>query len=112
MNTKRILVANELKSYAEAVSLALQVLCPDAHVFEVEDRYLAREVRRLRPDLVVCSRVTEMVKAQVSSWVELYPECGSSSEVCVEGECSMVEDLQLADILEIVRGPESAVRTG
>jgi hypothetical protein len=112
MNTKRILVANELRSYAEAVSLALQMLCPNADVFEVEHRYLAREVRRLRSDLVVCSRATEVVRTQVSTWVELYPECGSLSEVCVDGERSMVEDLQLEDLLEIVRGPERAAHSG
>ena len=104
MNTKRIIVSNELRSYAEAISVALRTLCPDADVFEVEHRYLIREVRRLRPDLVVCSRATDVVRAQVASWVELYPECGSSSEVCVDGDRSTVEDFKLSDLLAIVRG--------
>lgn len=112
MNTKRILVANELRSYGEAVSVALRLLCPNADVFEVEHRYLAREVRRLRPDLVVCSRTTDAVRTHVASWVELYPDCGPLSEVCIEGECSTVEDLQLSDLLEIVRGPERAANPG
>lgn len=104
MNTKRILVSNELRSYGEAVALALRVLCPNAAVFEVEQRYLNREVRRIRPDLVVCSRATDLVRARATSWVELYPDCGSLSEVCVDGECSTVENLELSGLLEIVRG--------
>ncbi len=108
MDTKRIIVSNELRSYGEAVTVALRMLCPNTDVFEVEDRYLDGEVRRLRPDLVVCSRATEVVRARVASWVELYPDCGSSSEVCIDGECSTVEDLKLSDLLVIVRGPEHA----
>ena len=108
MNTKRIIVSNELRSYAEAVSLALRMLCPGADVFEVEHRYLTREVRRLRPDLVVCSRVNDAIRAQVVSWVELYPECGSSSVVSIDGERSTVEDLKLSDLLEVVRETDRA----
>ena len=91
--------------------MALRMLCPDADVFEVEHRYLIREVRRLRPDLVVCSRATDVIRAQVVSWVELYPECGSSSEVCVDGDRSTVEDLKLSDLLAIVRGTERTAST-
>lgn len=112
MNTKRILVSNELRSYGEAVSVALRILCPGADVFEVEHQYLTREVRRLRPDLVVCSRASDVVREHVSSWVELYPDCGSLSEVCIDGECSTVENLELSDLLEIVRGAEHAVHQG
>lgn len=108
MNAKRILVSNELRSYGEAISVALQVLCPSADVFEVEHRYLGREVRRIRPDLVVCSRATDAVRAQVANWVELYPDCGSLSIVCVGGACSTVENLELSQLIEIVRGPEGA----
>ena len=112
MNTKRIIVSNELRSYAEAVSLALRMLCPGADVFEVEHRYLTREVRRLRPDLVVCSRATKAVRASVASWVELYPDCGSSSTVCVDGACSTIDNPELSDLLEIVRGPLRSANPG
>ena len=112
MNSKRILVANELKSYGEAVSLALRVLCPAADVFEVEQRYLSREVRQIRPDLVVCSRATDVVRTQVGNWVELYPDCGALCEVCVDGVCSTVDNLELMDLVEIVRGPEHASISG
>ena len=112
MNTKRILVSNELRSYGEAVSFALRALCPNSSVFEVEHRYLNREVRRLRPDLVVCSRATDLVRTQVANWVELYPDCGPLCEVCVDGECSTVESFKLDDLLEIVRGPERLARSG
>ena len=112
MNAKRILVSNELRSYAEAVSLALRVLCPSADVFEVEQRYLKREVRRLCPDMVVCSCATDAVAAQVPTWVELYPNCESFSRVCIDGTCSTIENLELSDLVEIVSGQAQAVTSG
>ena len=112
ISTKRILISNELRSYGEAVSLVLRMLCPNDDVFEVEYRHLIREIRRIRPDLVVCSRATKAVRASVASWVELYPDCGSSSTVCVDGACSTIENPELSDLLEIVRGPLRTANPG
>lgn len=102
MNVKRILIANDLRSYREAVAEAFRQLRPECEVFEVESGDLNREILRLRPDLVICSQATSLMKERVSNWVELYPDCEPYSMVCIEKQCSPVEDMQLADLLSIV----------
>jgi hypothetical protein len=102
MNGARVLVACELKSYREAIASAFRVLRPDVEVFEVEEEDLDREVERLAPDLVVCSRLSERVKGRVPNWVELYPGFGSRSVVSLRGERSTFEEIELSDLLSIV----------
>ena len=102
MNGARVLVACELKSYREAIASAFRVLRPDVEVFEAEEEDLDREVERLAPDLVVCSRLSERVEDRVPNWVELYPGCGSRSVVSLRGERSTFEEIELSDLLSIV----------
>ncbi|MDP9424639.1 MAG: hypothetical protein M3P37_01060 [Actinomycetota bacterium] len=80
---------------------------PGAEVFEVEHQYVTRQIRGLRPDLVECSRASGVVSEHVSSWVGLYPYCGSLCGVCIDGECSTVENLEFSNLLEIVGGQAS-----
>ena len=112
MNGTRILVTCELKSYREAIAAAFRVLRPDIEVFEAEEEDLDRELGRLAPDLVLCSRLTARVKDSVSSWVELYPGCGSQSFVSLRGERSTFEEIQLSDLLSIVDKTADPSRLG
>lgn len=102
MNSARVLVACELRSYREAIAAAFRVLRPSVEVFEVEEEDLDREVGRLDPDLVVCSRLTARVENHAPNWVELYPGCGPRSVVSVRGERSTIEEIQLSDLLSVV----------
>jgi hypothetical protein len=102
MNGTRILVACELQSYRQALAAAFRELRPDVEVFEAEKEDLDREVERLGPDLVVCSRLTARVEDHAPSWVELYPNHGVRSVVSVLGERSTVEGIQLSDLLSII----------
>src|SRR3712207_5533595 len=102
MNATRILVALELQSYRQALAAAFRELRPDVEVFEAEKEDLDREVERLGPDLVVCSRLTTRVEDHAPSWVELYPNHGPRSVVSVLGERSTVEEIQLSDLLSII----------
>jgi hypothetical protein len=106
MSDKRILVACELQSYRQALAAAFRELRPNVEVFEAKNEDLDREVKRLGPDLVVCSRVTAGVEDRAPSWVELYPNHGARSVVSVLGERSIVEEIQLADLLSIIDGTE------
>ncbi len=85
---------------------------PGAEVFEVEHQYVTRQIRGLRPALVECSRASGVVSEHVSSWVGLYPYCGSLSGVCIDGECSRFENLEFSNLLEIVRGAKQADHQG
>lgn len=112
MNGARVLVVCELRSYREAIAAAFRALRPGLEVFEAEEEDLDREVDRLAPDLVVCSRLTARVENRAPSWIELYPGCGSWSVVNVRGERSTVEEIQFSDLLSIVDRTMDASRLG
>jgi hypothetical protein len=112
MNGTRVLVALELQSYRQALAAAFRELRPDVEVFEAERKDLDREVERLGPDLVVCSRLTSQVEDHAPSWVELYPNHGARSVVSVLGERSTVEEIQLSDLLSIIDRTERSPLNG
>src|ERR671933_535646 len=97
-----LLVANELRSYREAIAQALEKLRPEIEVHETEPENVNREVARLRPDFVVCSQVTHVVESCVPIWVELYPDYEAHSKVSIWGEITTVEDIQLPDLLKVL----------
>ena len=100
MKALRVLVANELRSYREAIARVMRSVRPDVEVSEVEPDELDREVSRLHPSFVVCSRATDLVRSAVPVWVELYPGCESRSVISVEGRRRIVEEIQLSDLLK------------
>ena len=102
MNSARVLVACDLRSYREAIAAAFRVLRPNVEVFEAEEEDLDREVGRLGPDLVVCSRLTPRVENHAPNWIELYPDYGPRSVVSVHGERSTIEEIQLSDLLSVL----------
>jgi hypothetical protein len=112
MNSARVLVACELRSYREAIAAAFRLLRPNVEVFEVEEEDLDREVGRLGPDLVVCSRRTARVENHAPNWIELYPDYGPRSVVSVRGERSTIEEIQLSDLLSVVDETRKPVHPG
>ena len=108
---RHILVANELASYRESIAAVLGASLPEVEVLEADSADLNREVLRLRPDLVICSRVTPLVEERVPNWVELYPDCVPHSTFCVEGERSTKEQVDLADLLAVADRGRSAAHT-
>jgi predicted nuclease with RNAse H fold len=101
MGVRRILVANELTSYRQTIAIVLRELHLNVEVLEVHPETLDREVARLGPDLVICSRVTAVVRERAANWIELYPECSSFSTFCIGGERRAMEDVQLSDLLSV-----------
>jgi len=101
MEARRILVANELTSYRQAIAVVLREHHPNVEVLEVHPETLDREVARLGPDLVICSRVTAVVEERAANWIELYPECRPFSTFYIDGERRAMEDVQLSDLLSV-----------
>lgn len=110
MYTTRILLSNELQSYREALAEAFRTSYPDLDVFEAEPYDVDRKVERLRPDLLVCSRVTPVVKRNVPVWVELYPECASLSVVSVSGRRKEIENIELPELLSLAEEANKLAR--
>lgn len=102
MRVKRVLMANELTSYRQTIALVLRELRPEVEVIETDSGTLNQQVLRMSPDLVICSRVTSLVKDRVPNWVELYPECRPLSTFCIGGESTTVDDVQLSDLLSLI----------
>ena len=105
MGARRILVANELASYRQTLAIVLRELRPHVEVFETTSEDLEEEITRLRPDLVICSRVTFTVRQRVADWVELYPECKPYSTFYIDGQHRVKQDVQLSDLLELCASP-------
>lgn len=95
-------MANEPRAYRESIAEVLRELKPEVEVVTADPAELDASISRLRPDMVVCSKVTEAARG-TPVWVELYPGHGPASTVGVSGEAdSTVEDMQLSDLLSVV----------
>jgi hypothetical protein len=102
MRVKRVLMTNELASYRQTIALILRELRPEVEVIETDSATLTQQVLRISPDLVICSRVTSLVKDRVLNWVGFYPECRPLSTFCIGGESTTVDDVQLSELLFLI----------
>jgi hypothetical protein len=100
-----MLVANEFTSYRQTIEIVIRELRPHAEVLETPSESLDREVARLAPDLVICSRVTCTVRQRVANWVELYPDRKPYSTFYVGGERRTKRDVRLSDLLALCASP-------
>jgi hypothetical protein len=98
----RVIVTHSLVSYREVISAALEMLRPHGEIFTVEPENLDREFMNLSPQLVVCSRVTDIVERGALGWIELYPEQASESGVSLGGERTTYPDMDLDTLLSVL----------
>lgn len=98
----RVLVANEPRSYREAIARVFEATRPRVEVTTIEPEEIDSEVERLAPQMVVCSRVTPAVEATVLAWVELYPGHESFAQISVRGERQTLAEIELDGLLSIV----------
>jgi hypothetical protein len=98
----RVMVAHAMVSYREAISFALERLRPHVETFTVEPENLDREFMSLSPQLVVCSRVTDIVERGALGWIELYPEQASESVVSLCGETTTYPEMDLDTLLSVL----------
>ena len=101
---RHILIANELASYRESIAAVFRVSLPHLEVHEADSADLNREVVRLRPELVICSRITPLVEDRVPNWIELYPDCEPFSTFHVDGKRTTTEQVELSDLLAVADG--------
>ena len=97
-----VLVANNPRSYREAISTVLQELCADCEVTAVEPEALDLQVDRTSPEVVICNRATFFVKEKVFAWVELYPDGEQLAVISIGGRRSTIPEIQLNDLLSFV----------
>src|SRR5919205_4556487 len=83
---RRVLITNEPLAYREVISAAFKELRPHLEIYVVEPAELDKELLRLSPRFVVCSRRTELIEQEVFAWVELYPQHTSGAVVNLAGK--------------------------
>jgi hypothetical protein len=99
---RRILIANEPRAYRDALAAALQTLRPHVQALVVEPDDLDCFVERLAPDLVICSRASETVRARVGAWVMLYPDGEDQAVIVIGGQGRELARMDLEGILALV----------
>ena len=97
-----ILLANEPRAYRESIAQVFRQLRPGVEVITAEPEELEASILELAPEMVVCSEATGVVRERVPVWVELYPDYGSRSVICLEGMCKTIEEIELSDLLSIL----------
>jgi hypothetical protein len=98
-----ILVANEPRSYRDVIADALRVQRPHLQVIVAEPEDLDREVVRLSPNMVLCSRLTAAVETHALAWVVLYPNAETRAVISIAGHCRTVgTDLPFPHLLSVI----------
>lgn len=109
-------MANEPRTYREALFEALRWWRPQLDVGITEPGLLDAEVGRFRPHLVVCSRDRGAARDGALTWVKLYPEGKNVTEIFSAGGRATIVGFRFADFLSVVDGTaflrESASREG
>jgi hypothetical protein len=111
MEKMRALIANEPRTYREVLVDALRWLRPQAEVSTVEPDDLDAEIGRLRPHLVVCSRVLAAAPAGPLIWVTLYPKGENRAEIFTAGERITMTNIRFSDLLLIFDHAEVLCRS-
>lgn len=109
----KVLIAIEPRSYREVIGLTIEELRPHLRVEVVEPGTLQSEVSRLRPDLVFCGgsdTVARSAGTGTKAWVEFRPYAATQATVCLGGELSAFEDVDLDDILSVVDAVQRLVQ--
>jgi hypothetical protein len=98
----RVLMANEPRAYREGIAAVISQLRPEVEIKTVEPNDLDASIERFSPDMVICSKATDALKAGVRVWVELYPENAALSVASIGGRRMEYAEIQLPDLLSIV----------
>jgi hypothetical protein len=106
MGALRALIANEPRTYREALFEALRGLRPRVQFRVVEPEALDAEVERFRPHLVVCSRKGGVPRNGTLTWVTLYPNDENLVEVCTAGGRATIVGIGFDDFLSVIDGTE------
>jgi hypothetical protein len=101
MEKMHVLVANEPCAYREAITDVLRELRPHIEFNVVEPDGLDCEVTRLRPHLVVCSRITAAVSTLLA-WVMIYPDGENRAVISTAGEQVMLDNVGFDDLLSAI----------
>ncbi len=102
VNSISVIVANEPRSYREVMAATVSRLRPGIHVYAVEPDHLDTEVARLRPHMVVCSRLTEALKEHALSWILLYPDGEDTATTNIAGVQTEMRGIGMSELFTAI----------
>jgi hypothetical protein len=96
-------VAHSQVAYREVLAAAFKELRPHLEVVvepeELDEEFFAS----VAPQLVVCSRVTDLVERDALAWIELYPsQFATESVVSLAGKKTTYSDIDFATLLLVL----------
>lgn len=97
-----ILLTVEPRAYRETIGLALRRLRPGVEVVIEEPENLESALRRFEPQIVVCSKVDDLIRQNALAWIELYPEDEPHAIVRSIYGISTVGDFDFDMLIEVV----------
>lgn len=97
-----VVLANEPRAYRETIAVALGMLSPQATVYVVEPDNLDDFVIEHKPQVVLCSELTDAVKTHVPTWAVLYPDGTENAVVQIEGRPVTMPNIELNGIVRLI----------
>lgn len=97
-----VVLANEPRAYRETIAVALGMLSPQATVYVLEPDKLDQFVIEHKPQVVLCSELTDAVRTHVPTWAVLYPDGTERAEVQIEGKPVAMPDIELNGIVRLI----------
>ncbi len=100
----RVLISVERRhrSYGEALAEAVGALRPGLKVLVVAPESFEEELRRLRPELVVCDRPDPAGPGDTLAWVESVGDAERPTKVRVGGRRREIIDPSFIELLAVV----------
>ena len=98
----RLMVANDPRSYREAIAPVIQRLQPDVEVMVVDPADLAEQVELWCPHMVISSVPVARPGDSPLCWVALYPAGQTQVVVTIAGQQTWARDIDLAALLAVV----------
>ncbi len=112
MENMRALVANDPRVYRELISDAFRRMRPLIEVSVALSEELDEAVGRVRPHLVICSRLSAAARAACLAWVVLYPEGEDVAEIGgAAGRTALLAGVGLDELLSVVDEVELLCRS-
>lgn len=97
-----VVLANEPRAYRETIAVALGMLSPNATVYVLEPENLDEFVIEHKPQVVLCSELTDAVKTHVPTWAVLYPDGTENALVQIEGKPVTMPNIELNGIVRLI----------
>ena len=99
---RHILVANEPAAYRDMLGSEVPRLRPHLAVLLVDPADLDAAVVNIRPLLVICSELTEIVRQHAIASIVLYPEGRNEAILDIAGEQRLLPNPELTDLLAAI----------